>query len=89
LKFCVFGFGWIKKNHNPKCLIIAIPVAPKETIEVLKKNECDDIVVITSPSSTFRSVSQYYQVFDPVSDEQVITIMQKRGCYNGFITKHY
>ena len=70
---------WIKRNHNPKRLIIAIPVAPKETIELLK-NECDnDIVVVTSPSSTFRSVSQYYQVFDPVSDEQAITIMQNRG----------
>jgi predicted phosphoribosyltransferase len=71
---------WIKKeNQNPKRLIIAIPVTPKETVKLLK-NECDDIVVVTtSPSSTFRSVSQYYQVFDPISDEQVITIMKARG----------
>jgi predicted phosphoribosyltransferase len=70
---------WIKKNQNPKRLIIAIPVAPKETVKLLK-NECDDIVVVTtSPSSSFRSVSQYYQVFDPVSDEGVIEIMMSRG----------
>jgi putative phosphoribosyl transferase len=30
-------------------------------------------------SSTFRSVSQYYQVFDPITDKQVITIMNDRG----------
>ena len=29
---------WLKKNHNPKRLIIAIPVAPKETVELLKMN---------------------------------------------------
>ena len=70
---------WIKKNQNPKRLIIAIPVAPKDTVKLLK-NECDDIVVVTtSPSSSFRSVSQYYQVFDPVSDERVIEIMRSRG----------
>jgi predicted phosphoribosyltransferase len=46
-------------TQNPILLIIAIPVAPKDTVKLLK-NECDDIVVVTSPSSTFRSVSQYY-----------------------------
>ena len=70
---------WLKKNQNPKRLIIGIPVAPKETVKLLK-NECDDIVVVTtSPSSSFRSVSQYYQSFDPITDEQVITLMQDRG----------
>jgi putative phosphoribosyl transferase len=71
---------WLKKeNQNPKRLIIAIPVAPTETVKLLK-NECDDTVVVTtSPSSSFRSVSQYYQVFDPITDEQVITIMKDRG----------
>jgi putative phosphoribosyl transferase len=69
---------WLKKNQNPKRLIIAIPVAPKDTVKLLK-NECDDIVVVTSPSSTFRSISQYYQIFDPIDDKQVITIMQARG----------
>ncbi len=60
---------WIKKNHNPKRLIIAIPITSKGTVELLK-NECDaDVVVVTSSSSTFRSVSQHYQVFDPISDD--------------------
>jgi predicted phosphoribosyltransferase len=48
---------------------VTAAVAPKDTVKVLK-NECDDIAVVTtSPSSVFRSASQYYQVFDPVSEE--------------------
>jgi putative phosphoribosyl transferase len=70
---------WIRKNYNPKKLIIAVPVAPKDTVSLLKK-EADYVEVITSPStSSFKSVGQYYQEFNPVSDEQVIKIMRKRG----------
>jgi putative phosphoribosyl transferase len=60
-------------------LIIAIPVAPKETLNLLKK-EADIVEVITSPStSNFNSVGQYYQSFEPITDEQVIQIMRKRN----------
>jgi predicted phosphoribosyltransferase len=60
-------------------LIIALPVAPRQTVNLLKK-EADAIEVITSPSlSHFRFVEQFYQNFDPVTDEQVIEILQKRN----------
>jgi putative phosphoribosyl transferase len=69
---------WVRKQE-PKCLIIALPVAPQQTVNLLKK-EADAIEVITSPSfSHFRSVEQFYQNFDPVTDEQVIEIMRNRG----------
>ena len=72
---------WIKKKttttNNPKRLIIAIPVAPKETLNLLK-NESDHVEIITSPStSNFKSVGQYYQAFDPVTDQQVIDVMKR------------
>jgi putative phosphoribosyl transferase len=69
---------WLKKNQNPKRLIIAIPVAPKQTVKLLKE-EADDVEVITTPSSNFKSVGQFYHDFAPVADEQVIGIMQNRG----------
>jgi putative phosphoribosyl transferase len=56
-------------------LIIAIPVAPKETSNLLN-NEADHVEVITSPSN-FKSVGQYYQSFEPVTDEQVIDVMKR------------
>ena len=71
---------WIKKQNNKSRshLIIAIPVAPKQTKELLKR-EADHIEVITSPStSNFKSVGQYYQSFEPVTDEQVIQIMMRK-----------
>jgi predicted phosphoribosyltransferase len=39
------------------------------------------VEIITSPStSNFKSVGQYYQSFEPVTDEQVINIMKKNRC---------
>ncbi len=74
---------WIKKANNPGSrLIIAVPVAPKETLNLLKK-EADFIEVITSPStSSFKSVEQYYQSFEPVTDQQVIQIMMRKSEYS-------
>ena len=71
----------IRKRFRPKRLIIALPVAPKETV-ILLKQEADTIEVVTSPSSNFRSVGQYYQDFNPVADEQVREIMRNRGLLN-------
>jgi putative phosphoribosyl transferase len=70
---------WIKnrKEHVFKKLIIAIPVAPKETSNVLEK-ECDHLEIITKPSlSNFHSVSHYYKDFKPIDDEQVLEILKK------------
>jgi putative phosphoribosyl transferase len=71
---------WIKKLENkPKRLIIAIPVAPKSTVNLLKK-ECNaEVEVVISPSSTFHSVEQYHQNFQQIPDEQVIKIMKDRN----------
>jgi putative phosphoribosyl transferase len=70
---------WIRQLENtPKRLIIAIPVAPKCTVNLLKR-ECNaEIEVIVSPSSsTFHSVEQYHQNFQPITDGQVIRIMKE------------
>jgi putative phosphoribosyl transferase len=68
----------IRKKLNPNNkLVIALPVAPKETVELLKK-EADHVEVVTSPSLFFNSVGQYYQVFEQVSDEKVIEILKNR-----------
>jgi predicted phosphoribosyltransferase len=64
-------------NSNNK-LIIALPIAPKETVELLKR-EADHVEVVTAPSSFFNSVGQYYQRFEPVSDEKVTGIMRRRN----------
>jgi predicted phosphoribosyltransferase len=70
---------WIKERpeHNFKKLIIAIPVAPKDTASALEK-ECDHLEIISKPStSNFQSVSQYFKDFKPTDDEQVLEILKK------------
>jgi predicted phosphoribosyltransferase len=69
---------WIRKKQQQLIIVTAVPVAPKQTKDLLKK-EADHVEVITSPStSNFNSVGQYYQSFEPLTDEQVIEIMKKR-----------
>jgi predicted phosphoribosyltransferase len=47
-------------------LIIAIPVVPRETLELLKK-EADHVEAVIIPITTiFRSVGQFYEDFSPV-----------------------
>ena|SRR6187200_1781389 len=71
---------WIMKLENkPKRLIIAIPVAPKSTVNLLRKECNTEVEVVISPSSTFHSVEQYHQNFQQISDEQVIKIMKDRN----------
>ncbi|MGC2570407.1 MAG: phosphoribosyltransferase family protein [Candidatus Nitrosopolaris sp.] len=65
----------IRKQFKLKCLIIALPVATKDTVKLLKK-EADLVEVVTSPSKHFYGVGQYYQDFRPVEDEQVRSILQ-------------
>jgi len=68
---------WIRVTKNPRRFIVAIPIAPKYTINLLKHENIDCIEVITSPNFNFKSVEQYYKSFNQVTDERVIDILAK------------
>ena len=71
----------VRKTSSPNSkLIIALPVAPRETVNSLLMNEADHVEVIAKPSF-FGSVGQYYQSFEPVDDEKVIDIIKNRMTY--------
>ena len=76
---------WVRRRSNNNTfnqkMIIAVPVAPKNTLKLLKKEgEADHVEVITAPPTfAFKSVSQYYQSFEDVPDEKVIHIMKNRN----------
>jgi len=72
----VVSARWIKKR-NPKKIIIAIPVAPKETVDLLK-NEVDEVVtILIPPTSNFTSVAQFYDNFEEITDDKVVKIMNE------------
>lgn len=64
---------WIRKQE-PKRLIIAAPVAPKQVVKRLK-NEADKIEIIRNPSN-FKTIEQFYHEFEAVSDHQIMEIMK-------------
>ena len=70
----VVSARWLRKR-KPKKIIIAVPVAPNETVELLK-NEVDEVVtILIPPTSNFTSVAQFYDNFEEISDDKVVKIM--------------
>lgn len=61
------------KKMNPARLIIAVPVAPPDSIPMLK-SEADEVIVINTPSP-FHAVGEWYDFFDQTTDEEVITLI--------------
>lgn len=69
---------WLR-NQKPKRLIVAVPVAPKDTFDKFKEDEkVDDVVVLQSPIA-FSAVGAFYEDFSQVKDEKVMQIMNKYG----------
>jgi putative phosphoribosyl transferase len=66
---------WARKRH-PSSITIAVPVAPSQSVEVLEQ-EADSVIVLHMPHD-FGSVGQFYEEFEPVSDDQVTHIMRSR-----------
>jgi putative phosphoribosyl transferase len=67
---------WIRKE-DPEFLMIAVPVAPPPSVDILRR-EADAVEVILCPEG-LTSVGQFYEIFQPTSDEEVRQIMAKRN----------
>ncbi|OEF98767.1 phosphoribosyltransferase [Desulfuribacillus alkaliarsenatis] len=62
------------QHQNPKKLIIAVPVAPPETVDTL--TELIDAVVCPLQVIHFQAVGQFYDEFNQVSDEEVSELLK-------------
>ncbi len=62
------AINFLKKQH-PSQVILAVPVAPPETIEDLEK-EVDEIICPLAPNF-LGAVGAYYENFDQTEDEEV------------------
>jgi putative phosphoribosyl transferase len=65
------------KEEKPKKIIVAAPVASKSSVEAIGK-EVDEVVVLDIPEK-FIGVGQFYENFTQVTDEEVISDLQKIG----------
>jgi len=63
------------RMRNPKRLVLAVPVAPSDSLSELRR-EADDIVCLED-HPMFGAIGFYYRDFRQVSDEEVIEILQR------------
>jgi predicted phosphoribosyltransferase len=63
------------RQRGPQKIVIAVPVAAAETVEKLRP-EVDDIVVLYIPRGWFGAIGSYYRHFDQVTDAEVMELMK-------------
>lgn len=64
------------KAQKPKKIIVAVPVIPNDTAEVLKE-AADEVVALEIPEFFAGAVGAYYDHFDQVEDEEVIALLKQ------------
>jgi putative phosphoribosyl transferase len=69
--------GWLRTKYRPAQLIIAAPVASKQAIELIRKENVADIVETVTTPANFVSVSQFYKDFDQATDGRVVEIVDR------------
>jgi len=62
------------RRQKPERLVLAVPVAPAESLEALR-SDADEIVCLETPEDFF-AVGQFYRDFHQVSDDEVKAILQ-------------
>lgn len=67
----------VKNIFKLKELVLAVPVAPSDTLEILR-TEVDRVVCLLTPSD-FYAVGQFYVDFPQTTDEEVISLLRKSG----------
>ena len=67
------AIGYLREQGAGK-VVLAVPVAPKDTIAELKPL-VDKIVVLNTPDD-FSSVGQFYRYFPQVTDEEVVSLLK-------------
>jgi putative phosphoribosyl transferase len=60
-------------RHNPARLVLAVPVAPADSLEELAA-ECDQIVCLATPEP-FYAVGSHYRDFRQTEDDEVIRLL--------------
>jgi len=63
------------RRADPQKIILAIPVAPPDTVEILRP-EVDELICLLTPEF-FIAVGQFYYHFDQTTDAEVIVLLQE------------
>ena len=66
----------VVRKRRPARLVCAVPVLSPLDLEAIRR-EADDVVCLASPAS-FESIGPFFEHFDPVVDEEVISLLSQR-----------
>ena len=69
------------RRTNPKHLMLAVPVAPPDTIERLRP-EVDEVVCLATPR-LFHAIGSFYEDFRQVTDEEVVELLRRATLSQG------
>lgn len=61
------------RHRHPRRIVLAVPVAPADTLEALGR-EVDDVVCLATPEP-FHAVGQFYSDFRQVDDQEVMRLL--------------
>ncbi|GLS38858.1 phosphoribosyltransferase [Mesorhizobium tianshanense] len=61
------------RRRKPGSIVLAVPVAPPDTIEALRK-EADDVICLEEPEF-FQAIGLYYRDFRQLRDQDVIALL--------------
>lgn len=65
------------RRAGPARLVLAVPVAPRETLRELT-DEVDEVVCLQTPSP-FRAIGFFYRDFSQLSDQDVVDLLADSG----------
>lgn len=67
----------VLRLHHPQQIIVAVPVAPKTTLQKLA-TVADRVVCLATPA-TLRSIGFWYEDFERVSDRQICELLARQS----------
>lgn len=63
------------REHRPAAVVVAVPVAPRDTVELLRR-EADDVVCPATPEP-FLGVGMWYEDFRQTTDDEVRELLAR------------
>jgi putative phosphoribosyl transferase len=63
------------RRRGPSEIVLAVPVAPPDTIDALR-TQADDVVCLARPTKFF-GISQFYDDFHQIGDEEVLSCLHQ------------
>lgn len=64
------------RAQKPAKIVVAVPVAPPDSLRTLKDEGADEILVYEPPEEFMGAVGSHYMRFDQTTDEEVIRLLQ-------------